>query len=132
MCDCILLNDRLNALCRAGNLTLQEFNVEYLPRNPNIPHAWLQSKTDIVQRSFYTALALSEGYDPLLSARQFYDQVNDIFAQYNPFRNFLTYLVDGDQHCYTPRMLLLPFLSVFFQFFSLLFFLSLPFAVHFV
>jgi hypothetical protein len=33
----------------------------------------------------------------------FYEKVNGVFSEYNlEHRNFLTYLVDGPMHCFTP------------------------------
>ena len=105
MCNTVLLDDYLNNLCLAGNLSLQDFCIHYFPQTPNVPHSYLQSKIDIVQRAFYVALAVSEGYDPVITATEFYEELNAVFASYNPARNFLTYLVDGEQHCYTPLQL---------------------------
>ena len=33
---------------------------------------------------------------------RFYAGVNDIFETYNTLPNFVTYLIDGTQHCFTP------------------------------
>lgn len=102
MCNTFLLDADLNKICNNGTLTLQTYVEHQMALNSNVPYAFIQSKTDIGQRIFYSALAVSIGKDPFQSATEFYDQINDIFAIYNHYPNFLTYLITSDQHCYTP------------------------------
>ena len=67
-----------------------------------MPYAYIQSKTDIVQQAFYIAIAVTTNSErKLITPSQFYDDVNDIFELYNTNTNFITYLVDGYQHCFT-------------------------------
>jgi hypothetical protein len=62
-----------------------------------------QSKTDIVQMSFYVAIGVTTpDSSAAINPEEFYYGVNTIFEEYNKNDNFLTYLVDGDQHCFTP------------------------------
>ena len=64
---------------------------------------YIQSKTDIVQMSFYIAIGVTTpDTSASITPEQFYSDVNTIFEGYNKNDNFLTYLVDGDQHCFTP------------------------------
>ena len=37
-----------------------------------------------------------------ITPEEFYQKVNGIFGTYNREKNFLTYLVDGPKHCFTP------------------------------
>jgi len=91
--------------CIDQTLTLEDINGQFIPANPTVPFAFIQSKTDIVQQSFYAAVALSMGLPAAQTPAEFYDSVNDIFEGYNVHPNFLTYLVSGDQHCFTPMSL---------------------------
>ena len=91
------------AKCNAQTLTLQDLNDQYMGELPTVPFSFIQSKTDIVQQSFYIAVGASTNTSAVLTPTQFYNDVNTIFGTYNKnHKNFLTYLVDGDQHCFTP------------------------------
>ena len=74
-----------------------------LPQHANIPWAYIQSKTDACQKAYYDALAVSfNKTQKTITSQQFYEGVNGIFGDYNGrATNFLTFLVDGDQHCFT-------------------------------
>ena len=39
----------------------------------------------------------------MITPTEFYKDVNQVFGGYNKFSNFLTYLVDGSQHTFTPH-----------------------------
>eukprot|EP00604_Paraphysomonas_vestita_P003633 CAMPEP_0174820236 /NCGR_PEP_ID=MMETSP1107-20130205/3928_1 /TAXON_ID=36770 /ORGANISM="Paraphysomonas vestita, Strain GFlagA" /LENGTH=376 /DNA_ID=CAMNT_0016035169 /DNA_START=214 /DNA_END=1344 /DNA_ORIENTATION=+ len=91
--------------CIEQTLTLQDINLQFIPQHSDVPFSFIQSKTDIVQQSFYTAVGLSMGLPALETPAEFYDKVNTIFEAYNTNPNFLTYLVSGDQHCFTPMSL---------------------------
>eukprot|EP00008_Paramoeba_atlantica_P010701 CAMPEP_0201478722 /NCGR_PEP_ID=MMETSP0151_2-20130828/3497_1 /ASSEMBLY_ACC=CAM_ASM_000257 /TAXON_ID=200890 /ORGANISM="Paramoeba atlantica, Strain 621/1 / CCAP 1560/9" /LENGTH=422 /DNA_ID=CAMNT_0047859893 /DNA_START=34 /DNA_END=1302 /DNA_ORIENTATION=- len=91
--------------CLNQTLTLQDVTAYWLSQNPNIPFAFLQSKADATQISFYIALAISIGDDPILTDGEFYSRANDIMALYNQYPNFVVYLVDGTQHTFTPNKL---------------------------
>ena len=101
-CGSALLTPEQNRLCFANQLTIEDLNNRHLSASPDVAYTFVQSKTDSVQRSFYTAVALSIGQNPILSANAFYQQTSDLFASYNHHPNFLAYLVDGTQHCFTP------------------------------
>lgn len=100
-CSTDLLPPALQAKCLAQTLTLQEVMTTWLSDSPSIPYSYIQSKVDAVQMSFYYFLALSVGQNPVLTQSQFYSRVNNIMDEYNVYDNFVTYLVDGTQHCYT-------------------------------
>jgi len=101
-CTTDILPPNLQAECLNQTLTLQDVVLAWLPAFPEVPYSYIQSKVDSTQMSFYVALALSEGGNPILTQREFYSDVNDIMDQYNQYGNFVTYLVDGSQHCFTP------------------------------
>ena len=52
--------------------------------------------------SFYVALAVSLGKNPVLSQGKFYNLSNAIMESYNTYPNFVVYLVDGGHHTFTP------------------------------
>jgi len=98
----VLSADNL-ARCNAQTLTLQDLNDQYMGELPHVPFSFIQSKTDIVQQSFYIAVGASTNTSAALTPTEFYNDVNTIFGTYNKnHANFLTYLVDGDQHCFSP------------------------------
>jgi len=91
--------------CWDQTLTLQDINAEFIADTPSVPYGFIQSKTDIVQESFYSAVAFSMNMSAAITPEEFYSDVNTIFEGYNNYPNFLTYLVDGNQHCFTPASL---------------------------
>ena len=96
------------AKCTAKTLTLQDLNDQYMTEAPTVPFSFIQSKTDIVQQSFYVAVGASTNTSAVITPAEFYNGVNTIFGTYSKnHQNFLTYLVDGDQHCFTPLKLYL-------------------------
>ncbi len=48
------------------------------------------------------AVGLSFKTNFLITKEEFYAKLNEAFSGYNKQPNFLTYLVDNDQHCFTP------------------------------
>ena len=112
-CGSGFLSPELYQRCMNQQLELYDIGMEYFSDMPNVPVNFIQSKTDIVQESFYIAVAASTGTKPvLITPTDFYSGVNKIFGLYNKGDetragnpNFLTYLVDGNQHCFTPSSL---------------------------
>lgn len=97
------VNSENLAKCEAETLTLQDINAEFISATPDVPFSFIQSKTDIVQMSFYVAIGLTTpNSTAAITPEIFYDDVNTIFEGYNVNNNFLTYLVNGDQHCFSP------------------------------
>lgn len=102
-CSSGFLSEALYVKCMARQLTNMDVVTEYLAKSPTVPVAYLQSKTDTVQMSFYVSLGLTTpNTTAAITPGKFYEDVNDIFELYNKFPNFMTYLVDGQQHCFTP------------------------------
>lgn len=96
-----LISDEMMAKCNAQTLDILEVEAENIKNNPGVPIAFVQSKTDSVQQSFYVAVGLSTNTSATITPTAFYNDVNTAFGNYNIQPNFLTYLVDGSQHCFT-------------------------------
>lgn len=103
-CSSGFLSPTLEKKCNNQELTLEEIDLEFMANNPLVPYNFLQSKTDAVQISFYISVAqTTNSTEKTITPTQFYNDVNDLFGAYNAARkNFVTYLVDGDHHCFTP------------------------------
>jgi hypothetical protein len=103
VCDTVVMPEDLKASCNAGQLDIQELVQEHIAKYPQYPFAFIQSKIDIVQTSFYVAVGLTTpGSSAVITPKRFYEGVNAIFSKYNALPNFVTYLVDGPMHCFTP------------------------------
>lgn len=90
-----MLSSALLEKCYSGELTMREIETEYIANTPNVPYAFIQSKTDIVQESFYVAIAVTNNATAKITPSQFYSGVNSIFGSYNTYPNFVAFLVDG-------------------------------------
>lgn len=102
-CKSGFLSPELTQQCNNGDITLQAIDLEFMKKNPHIPVSFIQSKTDAVQISFYIAIGASTpNTTASITPAEFYNQVNQIFELYNPNDNFVSYLVNGNQHCFTP------------------------------
>lgn len=103
LCSWSSLPKSLYDSCMSQTLTLQDLNMVFQQTYTNIPFGFIQSKVDAVQQSFYVAIAVSMNVSAAITPAQFYTDINEIFGAYNKAnKNFLTYLVDGAQHCFTP------------------------------
>jgi hypothetical protein len=102
-CSSGFLTPAMTKKCNEQTLTLEEIDLEFMTNNPKVPYTFLQSKTDAVQMSFYISVGQTTNTtSKTITPTEFYNQVNDLFGDYNAVRkNFLTYLVDGDHHCFT-------------------------------
>lgn len=98
------VSDEVYQACVNREITLQMMVGDYLKSNPSLLYSYIQSKTDDVQMSFYITVGLlTPDADASITPEQFYQDVNEVFSAYNKNDNFITYLVDGSQHCYTPN-----------------------------
>ena len=53
--------------------------------------------------AFYSSIATTEHTLPLvLTQDQYNDELNIILERYNDQSNYVSYLVNGQQHCFTP------------------------------
>jgi hypothetical protein len=103
-CSSGFLSPALLAKCNKQELTLEAVDLEFMTNNPRVPYAFMQSKVDNVQISFYISVGQTTNTSQkTITPTQFYSEVNALFGDYNSVRkNFLTYLMDGEQHCFTP------------------------------
>jgi len=97
--------DYLYQMCLNETLTLQNITAYWLSAFPDVPFGFIESKADTTQISFYSALAISIGDNPILTENEFYNRANAIMEMYNVYDNFVVYLVDGSQHTFTPNKL---------------------------
>lgn len=102
VCDTDLIAPALKPSCYAGSLDIQHVVESHIASYERSPFAYIQSKVDAVQQSFYIAVGLTtRGESAVITPASFYAGVNEIFIGYNKFPNFITYLVDGPMHCFT-------------------------------
>lgn len=103
-CDVSALDNapELRDSCKAGTITLQEMTEYALENNPSTPFAFLNSKVDEVQISYYIAIAATMRNDTdFIQPEEYFHQVNEIFEGYSKYDNVVEFLVQSDQHCYT-------------------------------
>jgi len=102
-CSSGFLSDDLLPKCLDQSLSLEEILIEFASAIPTVPFTYLQSKVDWCQQAFYDSVGAS--MDPPhkpTTPTQFYTDTNTVFGTYNEkLKNFVTYLMDGDQHCFT-------------------------------
>jgi hypothetical protein len=60
-------------------LTIQDVDKDYISAHQNVPFAFIQSKTDVVQQSFYVAIAGSMNLPASITPAEFYSDTNVIF-----------------------------------------------------
>ena len=102
LCGSNLIASSLVQSCNAGTLSIEDVMLVNIQKYPNIPFAYIQSKIDAIQQSFYITLGLTtRGASAFITPSLFYDGVNSIFGTYNALPNFAVYLVDGPMHCFT-------------------------------
>ena len=61
-CTAGTLSDNLQKKCDNQELSLTDMTLEVMKMYPSIPFAFIQAKTDVVQRSFYFAIAVTGSY----------------------------------------------------------------------
>jgi hypothetical protein len=80
---CTGFKDKLTAStyqkCLDKVLTIQDVDKDYLSAHQTVPFAFIQSKTDIVQQSFYVAIAGSMDLPAAITPTEFYADTNAIF-----------------------------------------------------
>eukprot|EP00606_Chrysophyceae_sp_TOSAG23-5_P000391 GSChrysophyteH2.ASY1.ANO1.1273.1 assembled CDS len=104
VCETDLVPTAMQADCDAGELSISNVVQSHITKFPQYPFAFIQSKIDAVQQSFYVMVGLtSRNASAVITPSRFYSGVNGIFTSYNKQSpNFLTFLVDGPMHCFTP------------------------------
>eukprot|EP00981_Chlorochromonas_danica_P003179 scaffold633_cov288-Ochromonas_danica.AAC.14 len=105
LCTASFLSDDLRAKCLNQTLEVTDVNLASQSALKAIPFVFLQSKVDIVQQSFYISVGVTmNSSSKTITPTEFYNDVNTIFGGYNAAsKNFLTYLIDGDHHCFTDQ-----------------------------
>lgn len=123
LCSSGLLNLALTKKCNAKSISVQDIMLNNLRAYPHVPFAFVQSKIDNVQQMFFIALGVLiccirllfkyknsddgsiqvtlNSTQKVIVPAEFYFELNKMFAIYNRLPNFITYLVDGDKHCFT-------------------------------
>ena len=101
-CSTPLIASDLKSSCNAQSLTMRSIAEENIKKVPNIPYAYIQSKVDEVQMSFYVSVGITTNTSAVLTPSSFYAKTNELFGTYNALdKNFITFLVNGPHHCYT-------------------------------
>ena len=100
-CQTPLVSNDLKSLCVSKQLTMKMIMEKNLANVKNIPYAYIQSKVDEVQMSFYVSVGITTNTSSMITPLSFYARTNEIFGAYNLNKNFITFLVNGDHHCYT-------------------------------
>lgn len=106
-CTAPFLSSDIRSKCNAQTLDITDIDLAAMSATPSIPYVFLQSKVDIVQQSFYISVAISvNASQKTITPTEFYTDVNNLFGTYNSKeKSFLTYLVNGDHHCFTNQAL---------------------------
>jgi len=93
--------NRFSAQCEADEANVQDIVESVIARYPNVAFAHVQSKADVVQRVFYSAIALAYlRLDLVITERSFYRETNWMMQRYNRHPNYVAYLIDGAHHTY--------------------------------
>ena len=79
-CSSGFLNDENYKKCEAGEIRMRDIESQFLSDRPDVAAAFIQSKTDIVQESFYIATAALMHLPAAITPTEFYNGVNDIFG----------------------------------------------------
>jgi len=104
VCDSVILDawPELEARCNADELTLQDVVANTLQAHPNQVLSHINSKTDIVQQSYYVLIGmLNRSLDAFITPIQYYEGINQIYERYHAYPNHVAFLVDSSMHCYT-------------------------------
>lgn len=92
---------KFRSACESGRANIQDIFEEAIRAHPRAAFAIVQPKTDVVQRLFYSAIALSYfNLDLLMSSNRFYETTNSQLQRYSRHPNFVNYYVDGFWHTF--------------------------------
>ena len=95
--------DDLQALCESQTITVQDVYEHAMESQPTVAFAKINSKADSTQMAFYSSIATTEHKLPLtLTSAEFANDLKVILERYDAQPNYISYLVDGAQHCFTP------------------------------
>jgi len=107
-CDTALTPSDLESKCESGELELQDLFERSMDQYPATPFAHIQSKYDKVQREYYVGLTVTNDKPgdvirPIgLTKNAFADEMNEMLEIYDTHKNYVSYVVTSNQHCYTP------------------------------
>ena len=62
-CNSGFISDTLTATCKAKELTMRSINMELMTATPSLARAFIQSKADTCQMSFYMSVGMTAGID---------------------------------------------------------------------
>ena len=77
-CTAGTLSNNLQKKCDNQELSLTDMTLEVMTTYPSIPFAFIQSKTDAIQRSFYFAIAIT--------GKKYYDVIYIYYYHHHHFR----------------------------------------------
>jgi hypothetical protein len=93
ICDTDLVAPSIKPSCYAGNLDIEDVVSTHIAAYERSPFAFIQSKVDAVQQSFYVAMGLTHrGVSAVITPAKFYSGIMGIFGNYNKLPNFVTYV----------------------------------------
>ena len=100
----LLLDEELQAVCAAGDITLQDMVHDAMGRYPSVLFSHVNSKFDVVQREYYAGVAATSLERPLYISKAAYtDAMNVLLKGYSErHANYVSFVVTASQHCYTP------------------------------
>jgi hypothetical protein len=104
----LLLDEELQAVCAAGDITLQDMVHDAMGRYPSVLFSHVNSKFDVVQREYYAGVAATSLERPLYISKAAYtDAMNVLLKGYSErHANYVSFVVTASQHCYTPYSLM--------------------------
>lgn len=103
-CETPLISASLSETCKNGKLLFTQIMQENIAKMPSIPYAYVQSKIDEIQMSFYVSVGVTTNTSATITPSAFYAMTNEVFGSYNNAqKNFVVFLVDGDHHCFTDQ-----------------------------
>mmetsp|Transcript_82870 Transcript_82870/g.215913 ORF Transcript_82870/g.215913 Transcript_82870/m.215913 type:complete len:680 (+) Transcript_82870:87-2126(+) len=103
ICDTPLLSELRRAQCFRGNLTAHDLFEDAMAAYPTVTFAQVNSKYDKTQRYFHQAVAYTSGVLPdITNGSTYLAAVNRRLRSFKRYPNYVSFLVNGGQHCYTP------------------------------
>ena len=100
----LAFDESLQQACEDGNMDLPTMTSAAMSTFPDVPFAFINSKDDEVQISYYVAIAETFNTSAAIDPAFYYEQVNEIFGGYAvEHANVVEFIVQSDQHCYTPN-----------------------------
>ncbi|CAK9022647.1 unnamed protein product [Durusdinium trenchii] len=98
-CSLNIFSPEQQRACQESRIGLPDVVAKIIQEHPTVAYGFIQSKADSFQRLFYELVAFTiQRSFSKLSGPLFYKLSNRIFKEYNKHKNFLLFLVDGDNH----------------------------------